>query len=56
MSPGDVVCFAPGEKRWHGARPDTSMSHVAVDPANTTGGGTGWMGPVTNEEYLGRTD
>jgi quercetin dioxygenase-like cupin family protein len=56
MSPGDVVYFAPGEKHWHGARPDTSMSHVAVSPANTTGGGTEWMGPVTNEEYLGRTD
>jgi hypothetical protein len=33
------------------------MSHVAVNKANTTGGGgTDWMGPVTNEEYLGRTD
>jgi quercetin dioxygenase-like cupin family protein len=56
MSPEDVVYFAPGEKHWHGARPDTSTSHVAVNKANTTGGGTDWMEPVTNEEYLGRTD
>jgi hypothetical protein len=29
---------------------------VAVNPANTTDGGTDWMEPVTNEEYLGKTD
>jgi hypothetical protein len=32
------------------------MSHVAINPANTTDGGTDWMEPVTNEEYLGKTD
>ncbi len=26
----DVVWFAPGEKHWHGAAPETAMTHVAI--------------------------
>jgi quercetin dioxygenase-like cupin family protein len=48
---GDVVYFTPGEKHWHGAGPDTFMVHVAINPANTIGGGTDWMEPVVDEEY-----
>ncbi|MCA1738226.1 MAG: cupin domain-containing protein, partial [Actinobacteria bacterium] len=51
---GDVVYFAPNEKHWHGAGPDTFMVHMAINPANTFGGGTDWMEPVTDEEYSGR--
>src|ERR671933_1391936 len=47
---GDVVYFAPGEKHWHGAGPDTFMVHVAVNPAVETDGGTDWMEPVTDQE------
>ncbi len=54
IGPGDVVYFAPGEKHWHGAGPDTFMIHMAINPANTTGGGTDWMEPVNDEEYAGR--
>ena len=54
IGPGDVVYFAPGERHWHGAAPDTFMIHMALNPANATGGGTGWLEPVTNEEYEGR--
>ena len=53
ISPGDVVYFAPDEKHWHGAGPETFMVHVAVNPAATSGGGTEWMEPVTDEEYSG---
>jgi quercetin dioxygenase-like cupin family protein len=53
VSPGDVVYFAPDEKHWHGAGPETFMVHVAVNPAATSGGGTEWMEPVTDEEYSG---
>ncbi len=54
IGPGDIVYFAPGEKHWHGAGPETFMVHVAINPANTTGGGgTDWMEPVTDEEYSG---
>jgi hypothetical protein len=27
------------------------MVHVAINPANTIGGGTDWMEPVADEEY-----
>lgn len=30
IHPGDVVWFAPDERHWHGASPDTGMSHIAV--------------------------
>ena len=53
VEPGDVVYFAPREKHWHGAGPDTFMVHVAVNPATETAGGTDWMEPVTDEEYSG---
>lgn len=50
---GDVVYFAPGERHWHGAAPDSAMVHVAINPANTSDGGTEWMEPVTDEQYGG---
>src|SRR5581483_194548 len=28
IRPGDVVWFAPGEKHWHGATPNTGMTHI----------------------------
>ena len=55
IGPGDVVYFAPGEKHWHGAGPQTFMVHVAINPAANSEGGTDWMEPVTDEEYLGKT-
>ena len=48
---GDVVFFAPGERHWHGAGPDTFMVHMAITPAISTEGGTDWLEPVTDEEY-----
>ncbi len=50
---GDVVYFAPDEKHWHGATPQTYMVHVAINVANTTDGGTDWLEPVTAEQYAG---
>ena len=48
---GDVVYFAPGERHWHGAGPDTFMVHIAITPAISTVGGTDWLEPVADEEY-----
>jgi quercetin dioxygenase-like cupin family protein len=48
---GDVVYFAPDERHWHGAGPDTFMVHIAITPAISTGGGTDWLEPVADEEY-----
>lgn len=50
---GGVVYFAPDEKHWHGATPDTFMVHMAINIANTTEGGTEWLEPVTDEQYAG---
>lgn len=51
VSAGDTVCFAPGEKHWHGAAPDSFMIHIAINPASSSDGGTEWMEPVSDEEY-----
>ena len=50
---GDVVFFAPDEKHWHGAGPDTFMVHIAITPAISTEGGTDWLEPVADEDYSG---
>lgn len=50
---GGVVYFAPGEKHWHGAGPDSYMVHAAVSPAADSGGGTDWLEPVTDGQYAG---
>lgn len=51
LSPGDAVSFAPGERHWHGAAPDSFMVHLATNPAAGSDGGTDWGEPVTDEEY-----
>jgi quercetin dioxygenase-like cupin family protein len=48
---GGVVIFAPNERHWHGANPDSYAVHAAVNPAATSGGGTDWLEPVTDEQY-----
>ena len=50
ISAGDVVEAPPGERHWHGARPDSPMMHLSV----TSGGDTEWGESVTEEEYLRR--
>jgi len=47
ISPGDVVYAPPGERHWHGAKPDAPMMHLSV----TVGGPTTWEGKVSDEEY-----
>jgi quercetin dioxygenase-like cupin family protein len=47
---GDNVWIPPGEKHWHGAAPDTAMSHVAFQEA-LDGKHVEWMEHVTDEQY-----
>lgn len=47
---GDVVWIPPGEKHWHGAGPDTAMTHIAMQEA-LDGSHVEWMEPVTDAEY-----
>src|SRR4051812_27075984 len=30
IRPGDVVSVGPNEKHWHGAAPNTTMTHIAI--------------------------
>ncbi|WP_434290107.1 (R)-mandelonitrile lyase [Celeribacter sp. SCSIO 80788] len=47
---GDVVWFAPGEKHWHGAAPDSAMTHTAIQEV-LNGEVVAWMEPVSDAEY-----
>ena len=50
IRPGDVVWIPPNEKHWHGASPDNSMTHIAMQEA-LDGVFSTWMEHVTDEEY-----
>ncbi len=50
VRPGDIVWFAAGEKHWHGASPDVSMTHIAVQEA-LDGKVVEWLQQVSDEQY-----
>lgn len=50
---GDRVFFEPGEEHWHGAGPDTPMSHIAVHEADEHGSTVAWGDHVGDAEYGG---
>ncbi len=53
IRPGDVVWIPPGQKHWHGAAPDTAMTHIAIQEL-AGGKAVDWMEPVSDEQYNGR--
>ena len=50
INPGDVVWFAPGEKHWHGATPNSGMTHIAIQEA-LDGKAVEWMEKVSDQQY-----
>ncbi len=54
IHPGDVVWFAPGERHWHGASPETAMQHIAIQEA-LDGKVVEWLEHVTDEQYRGHS-
>lgn len=50
---GDVVWCPPGVKHWHGAAPNSAMTHLAVG-SNVNGVSVTWMEKVSDEEYDAR--
>jgi quercetin dioxygenase-like cupin family protein len=50
IRPGDVVWFPPGEKHWHGAKPTTGMTHIAIQE-KLDGRTVDWMEKVSDEQY-----
>ncbi len=51
VTPGDVVCFEPDEKHWHGATPTTAMTHIAIYE-EVDGKSAEWMEKVSDEQYM----
>lgn len=47
---GDVIKCEPNVMHWHGAAPDSEMSHLAIG-TNPEKGAVVWLQPVTEEEY-----
>jgi 4-carboxymuconolactone decarboxylase len=49
---GDVVWIPPGQKHWHGASPNSAMTHIGV-VKNPEGERTTWMEKVSDSHYDG---
>jgi quercetin dioxygenase-like cupin family protein len=47
---GDVVMIRPDVKHWHGAAPESGLTHIAIS-TNAEQGDAEWLEPVTDEEY-----
>jgi len=50
IRPGDVVWIPPGEKHWHGATPNTAMTHIAVQE-QLDSKTADWLEKVSDEQY-----
>ena len=48
---GDILLCPRDRRHWHGATPDSSMTHVAIQEA-LDGTNVTWMEKVTDDEYL----
>jgi 4-carboxymuconolactone decarboxylase len=47
---GDVVWIPPGQKHWHGAAPNSSMTHIAI-VEGLDGKSVDWMEKVSDAQY-----
>lgn len=52
VRPGDVVWFPADEQHWHGAAPETAMTHLAIQE-KLNGSAVEWLEHVTDEQYAG---
>jgi 4-carboxymuconolactone decarboxylase len=50
MRQGDVVWIPPGQKHWHGAGPNSSMTHTAITE-QLDGKTVEWMEQVSDTQY-----
>lgn len=53
IHPGDVVWCPPGVKHWHGATPNSRMTHLAVS-GTADGKAVEWKEKVSDEQYNAR--
>ncbi|MBU4684551.1 cupin domain-containing protein [Cedecea davisae] len=50
MHPGDIVWIPEGVKHWHGASPQTAMTHIAI-AESLNGSPVEWLEKVSDEQY-----
>lgn len=48
---GDIVICPVGVKHWHGAAPDSAMTHISICEEKEPGKVVEWMEKVTDEQY-----
>lgn len=51
---GDVIICPAGVKHWHGAAPDSSMTHISVCEEKEAGKVVEWMEKVSDAQYNGK--
>jgi len=52
INKGETIVCDPDVEHWHGASPESQMTHIAI--TNDKGNGNVvWLQPVTDEEYAG---
>ena len=54
IRPGDVVLCPVGVKHWHGASPNSSMTHISICEEKEPGKVVEWLEEVTDEQYNAR--
>ena len=52
LLPGDVVWFPANERHWHGAAPNSPMSHIAIVEEQEGIEATEWLEKVSDTDYL----
>jgi len=50
IRPGDVVWIPPGQRHWHGATPNTAMTHMAITEL-ADGKAVDWLEKVSEAQY-----
>ncbi len=55
LKAGDVVEIKPDIVHWHGATPNKEFVHIGISNQLSKGAPT-WLGPVTDQEYAGKTN
>ena len=51
ISPGDTVWIPPDVEHWHGAAPDVSMVHIAMQEV-LDGSAATWLEHVSDADYM----
>lgn len=56
ITAGETVKCPADEEHWHGATDTTLMAHIAMVVGDSSGDGTTWLEPVTDEQFTAALD